>query len=107
MLVYKARQVIVATRNEPKEWEMNGRKGTSHTATIAVLGEDMRVSNLKIKGQSVDDLNAKVAALTIGKPYDFRVINIEHLYKVGDDGKRKADYEFVVDVQKPAQAKAA
>lgn len=107
MLCFKARQVIVATINESKEWAMNGRTGVSHTATVVVLGEDLRASNLKMKAADADKLKAKVAELTIGKPYEFRVTNIEPVFIMGDDGKRKADYQYVVDLPPSAPARKA
>lgn len=107
MLCYKAAQVIVVTKNDPKDWKMeDGRSGVSHTGIVAVLGEDMKVQNLKIKGKTAEELNEKIAALTLGKPFHFSVTNIESVFKNGDDGKRQVGYEFVVDIPK-ALRKAA
>jgi len=98
MLCYKAAQVIVATKNEAKEWEMNGRKGVSHSAVIAVLGQNMRVANLRLRAASEEELHVKISRLDLGKPFEFPVLNVEPVFKMGDDGKRKSDYEYVVDI---------
>lgn len=100
MLAYKALQVIAATREEPKDWEMNGRKGTTHAATICVLGHAGKADNIKIKAKTADELNVKVDALTIGKPYDFPILEVVPVFKAGD--RRPSSYELVADVRVPA-----
>jgi hypothetical protein len=108
MLAYKALQVIAATREEPKDWEMNGKKGTTHAAMICVLGHAGKADNLKVKAKSAEELHAKLDALTLGKPYDFPIIEVVPIFKAGD--RRPSAYEFVADIKPaahPAPKKAA
>ena len=99
MLVFKSLQVICATRNEAKDWSMNGKSGVSHSAFVCVVGMDGKASNIKIKAASAEDLNAKIGQLTIGKPYEFPIVEIVPVFKTGE--RKAASYEYVADVKIP------
>jgi len=102
MLVFKAAQIIVATREEPKDWDMGGKKGTTHPATLCCLGFDGKASNIKIKAKTEDELNAKIAQLTIGKPYDLPIVEVIPVFKTGD--RRASGFELVADIKIFAKA---
>lgn len=93
MIVFKAAQVIGCSLNEPKDWEMNGRKGTTHSAKLAVVGPKADVASITLKAKTADDLKKKVAAFTIGKPADVEISEIIPVFKAGD--RRAASYELV------------
>jgi hypothetical protein len=93
MIVFKAAQVVACVLNEPKEWEMGGRKGTSHTAKLACIGPKADVASITLKATSADLLLAKIDAFTIGKPADIEIKEIIPVFKSGD--RRAASYELV------------
>jgi len=97
MLMFKAAQVIVATLEEPKAWKMEGREGVTHAAVVCCLGHDGKASNIKIKGKSAEELNAKIGALTPGKPFDLPIIDVVPIFKQGD--RRASGYELVADIK--------
>jgi hypothetical protein len=74
MLVYKAQQVISAQAIVSRDWEMPGkpgesnRKGTSIYSDLTVIGQDGSVAVIRVKGKSEDEVKAKIAKLTPGKP---------------------------------------
>ncbi len=105
MLMYRALQVIAATLEEPRDWEMAGRKGTIHSAMVCCLGHDGKASNLRIKAKTAEDIAAKVGALTVGKPADLPVVEVVPVFKAGD--RRASAYELVCDVKIPLAAKKA
>lgn len=82
MLVYKAVQVVAAQPIVTKDWEMNGddgkpRKGTSIYSDVTVLGNAGAVAVIRMKGKNEDEVKAKVARLTIGKPAEIEVKGME------------------------------
>lgn len=93
MLVYKAAQVIACTRLEPKTWSMNGQNGTTHSAKMAVLGVDGTAENITLKAKTAEELNAKVAKYTLGKPGDVPIREVVPVFRSGD--RKPSSYEFV------------
>ena len=93
MIVFKAAQVVAATLNEPKDWEMNGRKGTTHSAKLACIGPKADVASITLKAPTAEALKAKVASYTIGKPADVEIKEIIPVFKAGD--RKAASYELV------------
>lgn len=104
-LVFKALQVICVTREEPKEWEMNGRKGVSHTAMVCCLGNDGKAANIKLKAAAAEELTEKISCLTIGKPYDLPVVEVVPIFKANE--RRPSAYELVASIKAPLAAKKA
>lgn len=92
MLVYKAAQVVACVKEDPKPWEMNGRKGVSHTAKLAVVSASGDVASIKLKSDSAEKLTEKVAKFTIGKPADIAIKEIVPVFKTGD--RKPSGYEF-------------
>lgn len=92
MLVFKAQSVIAATQEEPKEWSMNGRSGTTHSARLAVVGPKANVAEIRLKAKTADELKAKVAKYTIGKPAEIEIHEIVPVFRSGD--RRAASYEM-------------
>jgi hypothetical protein len=82
---------------------MNGKSGTVYAATVCVLGHSGKADNLKIKAKTADELNAKIDVLTLGKPYDFPILEVVPIFKAGD--RRPSAYEFVGDVRLSATVK--
>lgn len=93
MIVFKAAQVVACTKNEPKDWEMNGRKGTTHSAKLACIGPKADVASITLKAKTAEDLVKKVASYTIGKPADIEITEIIPVFKAGD--RKAASYELV------------
>ena len=92
MLVYKAKQVIAVTLRDPKDWEMNGRKGTTHSAVLCVLGGDGNAENITLKAKTSEELKAKVAKFELAKPADVPIKEIIPVFKAGD--RKPSGYEF-------------
>lgn len=92
MLVYKAVQVIAIVKNEPKPWEMGGRSGVTHSAKMAVIGENADVASITLKSKSAEDLTAKIGRFHVGKPTEVRITDIVPVFKQGD--RKAASYEF-------------
>jgi hypothetical protein len=75
MLVYKAAQVVAAQPYEEKGWEMPDdqnpgkmRSGISRFCDVTVISTNGSVASVRMKGKTADEVKAKVAKLTIGKP---------------------------------------
>ena len=92
MLMYKAVQVVAVTKLEPKAWKMDGREGTTHTAKMAVIGGAADVASITLKAKTADELNAKVAKYTVGKPAEIQIVDVVPVFKTGD--RRAASYEL-------------
>lgn len=80
MLVYKAGQVVSAKQYEEKAWEMpddqnpgKTRKGISRFSDVTVISIDGSVGVIRMKGENVDEVKAKVAKLTVGKPAEIQI----------------------------------
>jgi len=93
MIVFKAAQVVGCSRLDPKDWEMEGRKGTTHSAKLAVVGPNADVATIVLKAKTADELNKKVGQYTIGKPADVAITQIIPVFKAGD--KKAASYELI------------
>ena len=91
-LMYKAAQVVACVREEPKPWEMNGRKGVSHTAKLAVVSASGDVAAIKLKADSADKLTEKVAKFAIGKSAEIPIREIVPVFRSGD--RKPSGYEF-------------
>jgi len=92
MLVYKAQQVVSATRNDPKAWEMNGQKGVSHTAKLAVISTGGDVAVITLKSKTADDLNAKVAKYGLGKAAEVPILSVNPVFRQGE--RKPSAYEY-------------
>lgn len=73
MLVYKAAQVVSASPIEKRDYSFKGNSGdtiagTSIASRVTVIGQDGQVAVIKVKGKTEDDVKAKLAKLTPGKP---------------------------------------
>jgi hypothetical protein len=80
-IVYKAQQVLGCTKEPPKPWEMEDerkkgvmRSGVTHKAFLACYGILGDVQNIMIKAKTAEELTAKVARFTVGKPAEIPVI---------------------------------
>jgi len=93
MLVYDATQVIQATKQPPKDWEMNGRKGTIHSAKLALLSASGDVETVVLKAKTEEELVKKLAVYTPGKPAKVPVRELIPVYKAGD--RKPSGYEMV------------
>jgi len=91
-LVYNAAQVVACTKQEPKPWEMGGRKGVSHTAKLAVLSPTGEVANITLKAKEEKELVEKVAKFTLGKPAQIPIKEIVPIFKSGD--RKPSGYEY-------------
>ena len=91
-LIYDAAQVVACVKLEPKDWEMAGRKGTSHNAKLAVVSASGDVASITLKSKSADELTKKVAQFTIGKPARIPIKEIVPVFKTGD--RKPSGYEF-------------
>jgi len=92
MLMYKAMQVVAVTKNEPKPWKMEGREGVNHSAKMAVIGTAADVASITLKAKTADELTAKVAKYTVGKPAEIQILDVVPVFKTGD--RRAASYEL-------------
>ena len=92
MLVFKAAQVIGVSLNEPKDWAMEGRTGTTHSAQLAVIGPRANVATIVLKCKTADDLKKKVASFTIGKPAEIELHNVVPVFKHGQ--KKASSFEL-------------
>jgi len=92
MLVYKAQLVVSATMEEPKDWAMNGRTGTTHAARLAVVGQKSDTANIRLKAKSAEELKSKVAKYTVGKPAEIEINEIIPVFRSGD--RKAATYEY-------------
>lgn len=93
MLVYKAQQVVACVKEEPKPWKMEGREGVTHSAKLAVIGVNAEAASIRLKAKSADELAAKVAKYTVGKPAEIAVVEVIPVFRSGD--RRAASYELV------------
>lgn len=93
MLVYKAQQVIAATREDPKDWNFNGKTGTTHSARLACLGSDGNVATIKLKAKTEKELNEKVSRYTLGKAGEVPIHEIVPVFRQGD--RKPSAYEYV------------
>jgi hypothetical protein len=91
-LVYDAAQVVACVKQEPKDWQMGDRKGTSHNAKLAVVSASGEVASITLKAKTADDLTKKVAQFTIGKPAKIPIKEIVPVFKTGD--RKPSGYEF-------------
>lgn len=92
MIVYKAVQVLKSVVNDPKPWEMEGRKGVTHSAKLAVFGELGDADTITLKAKSEDELKAQLAKYPVGKPAEIRIITFTPVFKQGD--RRPAGYDY-------------
>ena len=91
-LVYDAAQVVACVKEEPKDWEMNGKKGTTHSAKLAVVSASGDVASIKLKAKTAEDLTKKVAQFTLGKPAKIGIKEIIPVFRAGD--RKPSGYEF-------------
>lgn len=92
MLIYSARQVIACQEEEPKPWEFAGRKGTSYTAKLAVLGQLADVATIKLKAKTQEELASKIAKYPIGKPADIHILEVIPVFQQGN--RKASGYEL-------------
>lgn len=92
MLTYKAQQVIAAVKNEPKPWEMGGRSGVSHSAKVAVLGQNAEVASITLKAKTAEDLDKKLAKYPLGKPSEIPIVEVVPVFRAGD--RKPSAYEL-------------
>ena len=81
MLVYKAAQVVNASKIENKPYAFKDdagkdRSGTSIYSDMTVLGSAGGVAVIRLKGKTEDEVKAKVATYTVGKPADIQIRDI-------------------------------
>lgn len=91
-LVYQAAQVIAVVKEDPKDWEMNGRKGTVHSAKMAVVSATADVATIRLKSDTAEGLVKKVALYAQGKPATIPITQIVPVFKQGD--RKPSGYEF-------------
>jgi hypothetical protein len=92
MLVYKCQQVIAATPEEARDWEMGGKTGTTHSARLAVLSVSGSVAEIRAKAKSAEELKAKLARYPVGKPAEVVVTSVVPVFRSGD--RKPSSYEF-------------
>lgn len=93
MLVFKAAQVVVVARQEPKPWEFGGKAGISHSAKMAVIGMMASAENIVLKAKTAEELEKKIAMYPAnGKPVDIVVREITPVFKQGE--RKPSGYEF-------------
>lgn len=93
MLIYKAAQVIGVVKQEPKPWKMGDRSGVTFTAKMACVGAGMDTQCIVLKAKTAEELVAKVAKYTLGKPAEVPVLELVPVFKAGD--RRASGYEMV------------
>jgi hypothetical protein len=82
-LIYDAAQVLGCVKQPSKPWEFEGRKGTVHTAKLAVFGTLGGVAEITLKATSEEELVKKVSQYTPGKPAKVPISEIEPMYLEG------------------------
>lgn len=97
MLVYKAAQVVACVGQDPKPWTMRDKEGkelsgVNHTAKLAVFGVGADVATIILKCRTADELKAKMAKYTIGKPADIPIIGVVPVFHQGD--RKPSGYEY-------------
>lgn len=71
---------------------MNGRKGTTHSARLAVLSSNGECENIVLKARSDEELTKKISSYTAGKPAKIPIKEITALMKAGD--RKPSGYEY-------------
>lgn len=92
MLTYKCAQVIAATPEEARDWEMNGKSGTTHSARLAVLSTSGAVAEIRVKAKTPEELKAKLSKYPIGKPAEVAIASVTPVFRAGD--RKPSSYEF-------------
>lgn len=82
MLVFKAGQVIIAQNlvNKPYSFKDDKgavREGTSIYSDVTVISTNGSVAVIRMKGKTDDEVRAKVAKLTPGKPAEIEIKGME------------------------------
>lgn len=84
MLVFKAAQVVASQAYQEKDWEMPDdqnpgkmRSGTSRFCDVTCISTNGSVAAIRIKGKTVDEVKAKVAKLTVGKPAEIEITGLK------------------------------
>ena len=91
-LVYDAAQVVACVKEDPKDWQFEGKSGTVHSAKLAVVSSTGDVASIKIKAKTAEDLTKKVAQFTIGKTAKIPIKEIIPVFRTGD--RKPSGYEF-------------
>lgn len=98
MLVYKAAGVVACVAQEPKSWSMKDKdgkelQGTNHLAKLAVFGALGDVASITLKAKTAEELKAKMAKYTIGKPAEIPIVSITPVFRQGD--RKPSGYEYI------------
>jgi hypothetical protein len=84
---------VACVKEEPKPWEFNGKTGVVHAAKLACVSASGEVASIKLKAKTADELTAKMARFTLGKPAEVQVTEIVPVYRQGD--RKPSGYEYV------------
>jgi hypothetical protein len=84
MLVFKAKTIVAASKNEPKPWEFDGKSGVTHSAKVAAFGEDGSAESIAIKAKTAEELEKKLARYPVGKSAEIVIGEITPLFRQGD-----------------------
>lgn len=77
MLVFKAAQVLVNAAPVSKDWEFEGKKGTSHYVDVTCLGEKGAVAVIRFKAKTPDEAAARASVYKVGKAAEIPVVGVE------------------------------
>ena len=83
-MIIEAVSVVACVAQEPKPWEMGGKSGVTHSAKLAVVDDGAEVASIRLKAKTAEELKAKMASYTIGKPAKVRVYQIVPVFRTGD-----------------------